>query len=63
MYDIGCFIGAIAMGFLADGIGRERFLALAAVIFIIGAVVQAASYTIVQIVCSHLMKPPSQMLL
>ncbi|KAG0647883.1 Quinate transporter [Hyphodiscus hymeniophilus] len=30
-------------------VGRERFLALAAIIFIIGAIIQAASYSIVQI--------------
>lgn len=50
LYDIGCFIGAMSVGFLADPIGRERTLAIAAFVFIIGAILQAASYTVAQIV-------------
>lgn len=53
MYDIGCFIGAMSTGILADWYGRERMLAIASAVFIIGAVLQAASYTIVQIVSYH----------
>lgn len=50
LYDIGCFIGAMSLGYLADPIGRERTLAVACVVFIVGAVLQTASYTIAQIV-------------
>lgn len=50
MYDVGCFIGAMAIGFFADRIGRERTLSLASAVFIVGAVIQAASYSITQIV-------------
>lgn len=50
LYDIGCFIGAMSLGYLADPIGRERTLAVACVVFIVGAVLQTASYTITQIV-------------
>ncbi|KAL4884507.1 general substrate transporter [Aspergillus karnatakaensis] len=50
MYDIGCFAGAISTGALADLYGRERLLAIASVVCIIGALVQAASYSIPQII-------------
>ncbi|GES64132.1 sugar transporter [Aspergillus terreus] len=54
MYDIGCFIGAMSTGILADWYGRERMLAIASMVFIIGAVLQAASYTIVQIIIGRI---------
>ncbi|KAL5356691.1 general substrate transporter [Aspergillus floccosus] len=54
MYDVGCFIGAMSTGILADWYGRERMLAIASVVFIIGAVLQAASYTIVQIIIGRI---------
>lgn len=53
LYDIGCFFGAMSTGSLADRYGRERMLAIASVVFVIGAVLQAASYTVVQIVNSQ----------
>lgn len=49
LYDIGCFIGALSVGFLADSCGRERTLSIASVVFIVGAILQCASYDIVQI--------------
>ncbi|KAM0715249.1 hypothetical protein Q7P37_008747 [Cladosporium fusiforme] len=49
LYDIGCFIGAMSVGFLADSCGRERTLSIASGVFIIGAILQCASYSITQI--------------
>ncbi|KAI1505994.1 putative sugar transporter [Biscogniauxia marginata] len=49
LYDIGCLVGAMSIGFLADLYGRERTLSIACVVFIIGAIVQSASYTITEI--------------
>ncbi|KAE8149168.1 general substrate transporter [Aspergillus avenaceus] len=50
MHDIGCFFGAMSTGSLADRYGRERMLTIASLVFVIGAVVQTASYTVVQII-------------
>lgn len=50
LYDVGCFFGAMSLGSLADPIGRERTLAVACFVFIVGAVLQATSYSIAQIV-------------
>jgi MFS family permease len=50
LYDVGCFFGAMSLGYLADPIGRERTLAVACLVFIVGAVLQATSYSIAQIV-------------
>ncbi|KAI1170398.1 general substrate transporter [Nemania sp. FL0916] len=49
IYNIGCVIGALTIGFFADAWGRERTISLASVVFIIGALLQAASYTVAQI--------------
>ncbi|KAI1107909.1 putative sugar transporter [Jackrogersella minutella] len=49
IYNIGCVVGAMTTGFFADSCGRERTISLASTVFIIGALLQAASYTIAQI--------------
>ncbi|KAJ3578625.1 hypothetical protein NPX13_g1940 [Xylaria arbuscula] len=49
IYNIGCVIGALTIGVFADACGRERTISLASTVFIIGALLQAASYTIAQI--------------
>ncbi|KAH0839277.1 hypothetical protein FOPE_05274 [Fonsecaea pedrosoi] len=46
LYDVGCFMGAMSIGYLADQCGRERTLSIASVVFVIGAVIQAASYDV-----------------
>ncbi|KAI1305099.1 general substrate transporter [Xylaria venustula] len=48
IYNIGCVIGALTIGFFADSCGRERTISLASSVFILGALLQAASYTIAQ---------------
>ncbi|KAI0376772.1 putative sugar transporter [Hypomontagnella monticulosa] len=49
LYDIGCLVGAMSIGFLADHYGRERTLSIACVVFVVGAVLQSASYNITAI--------------
>ncbi|KAI1407890.1 putative sugar transporter [Hypoxylon sp. FL1857] len=49
LYDIGCLIGAMSIGFLADHCGRERTLSIACVVFVVGAVLQSASYNVTSI--------------
>ncbi|KAI1331571.1 putative sugar transporter [Xylariaceae sp. FL0255] len=49
IYNIGCVIGALTVGYLADTFGRERTLSLASTVFIAGALLQAVSNTIPQI--------------
>lgn len=48
VYNISCALGALFVGNLADVYGRERTLSLASVITILGALVQAFSYSLVQ---------------
>ncbi|KAI8629474.1 general substrate transporter [Xylariaceae sp. FL1651] len=49
IYNIGCVIGALTIGFFADICGRERTISLASTVVIVGALLQAASNTIAQI--------------
>ena len=39
----GCFVGALSTGFIADRIGRRYNLILAAVLAIVGTIMQAAA--------------------
>lgn len=48
IYNISCAVGAMTIGYLADILGRERSLAFASVLTILGALVQAGSYTVAQ---------------
>ena len=50
IYNIGCVIGALSVGRLADGYGRERTISLASIVFVIGAFIQTVSYTLWQMV-------------
>ncbi|KAK7729989.1 hypothetical protein SLS53_009104 [Cytospora paraplurivora] len=50
IYNISCAVGAISIGYLADTLGRERSLAFASALTILGALVQAGSYTVSQMI-------------
>ncbi|KAI0133006.1 general substrate transporter [Xylariales sp. AK1849] len=54
IYNIGCALGAMTIGFFADSYGRERTISLASVVFIAGALLQSASYTVTQITIGRL---------
>ncbi|KAI0017913.1 permease of the major facilitator superfamily [Xylariomycetidae sp. FL0641] len=49
IYNIGCVLGALTVGWFADVCGRERTLSLASGIFIVGALLQAGAGSIGQI--------------
>ncbi|KAI1658573.1 putative sugar transporter [Daldinia decipiens] len=53
LYDIGCLVGTVSIGFLANHRGRERTLSIACVVFIIGAILQSASYNITSVTVGH----------
>ncbi|KUI67025.1 High-affinity glucose transporter [Cytospora mali] len=48
IYNISCAIGAMTIGYIADILGRERSLAFASTLTILGALIQAGSYTVSQ---------------
>ncbi|KAL3421588.1 hypothetical protein PVAG01_08034 [Phlyctema vagabunda] len=50
----GAFIGAVAAGVTADRYGRKGAIYMGCVLFIIGAVIQAASYSIAQMTVGRL---------
>ncbi|KAI9688124.1 MAG: Solute carrier 2 (Facilitated glucose transporter) member 8 [Bathelium mastoideum] len=43
LFDLGCLLGALFLGTLADRLGRERTLALGALTCLVGAICQAAA--------------------
>ncbi|CAN6640166.1 hexose transporter Hxt13p [Trichomonascus vanleenenianus] len=49
LYDIGCLAGAFCSGNFSDRLGRERIMAYASIMFIIGAIIQASAFSVVQI--------------
>src|SRR6266542_3524871 len=52
---IGCFIGAFFAGRLADLMGRRNTMKLAALLFLIGAIVQGASQSHIIFVLARIM--------
>lgn len=52
---IGCFVGAFLAGKLADAMGRRKVMMLAAVLFLIGALVQGFSHVQILFVIARFM--------
>ncbi len=50
----GAFIGAVCAGLTADRFGRKGAIYMGCLLFIIGAVLQAASYSLVQMTIGRL---------
>eukprot|EP00123_Amoebidium_parasiticum_P007658 comp18260_c1_seq1/m.19254 comp18260_c1_seq1/g.19254 ORF comp18260_c1_seq1/g.19254 comp18260_c1_seq1/m.19254 type:complete len:344 (-) comp18260_c1_seq1:658-1689(-) len=46
LFSVGCFIGALPSGTMADKVGRKKTLMLNAVVFIVGATMQAACHSV-----------------
>lgn len=49
IYDIGCALGAVVAFIFGERIGRRRSVILANLIVLVGAAVQAASYSYAQV--------------
>ena len=49
-YDLGCFAGAIMAMVLGEKLGRRRAIGLGCMILAVGGVLQAASYSVAQMV-------------
>ena len=54
LYTLGCFFGALSCIFLGDRIGRIRTIMLGAIISIFGAVIQASSFSLAQLIVGRL---------
>ncbi|KAJ5753764.1 uncharacterized protein N7511_007917 [Penicillium nucicola] len=49
-YDIGCIIGTLVSMFAGDKLGRRRSILIGCCILIVGAILQTASYSLVQMI-------------
>ncbi|KAH0826914.1 general substrate transporter [Lanmaoa asiatica] len=54
IYEVGCLFGAISALWIGDWLGRRRTIMLAATIMIIGAILQATSYSYAQIIVARI---------
>ncbi|OZJ05384.1 hypothetical protein BZG36_01976 [Bifiguratus adelaidae] len=54
MYTLGCFFGALSCIFLGDRLGRIRTMMLGAFVHIIGATLQASSFSLPQLIIGRL---------
>lgn len=54
IYEIGCFFGAIATFFVGEKLGRRRCILLGMTVLAIGAVLQASSYTVAQLIVGRI---------
>ncbi|KAF8639635.1 hypothetical protein AX17_000900 [Amanita inopinata Kibby_2008] len=53
IYEIGCFVGALSNLWVGDKLGRRRTIVLGGIIMIIGAILQATSYSYAQILVAR----------
>jgi len=56
LYTLGCFFGALSCIQLGDRLGRIRMIQLGAFVHIIGAVLQASSYSLGQLIVGRLVR-------
>ena len=48
IYDIGCFVGAIAAMWIGERLGRRKTVLVGTTIMTVGAILQIASYSVAQ---------------
>ena len=54
IYDIGCFVGAIAACWLGEALGRKKSVLCGTTIMTVGAVLQVASYSVPQMIVGRI---------
>ncbi|KAF9218149.1 hypothetical protein BS17DRAFT_314231 [Gyrodon lividus] len=54
VYEVGCLFGAIFALWIGDRLGRRRTIMLAGIIMMVGAILQATSYSYTQLVIARL---------
>lgn len=54
IYDIGCFVGAIAAFLIGDPLGRKKSILLGTVIMSIGAILQITAYGVPQMIVGRI---------
>ena len=54
LYTLGCFFGALCCVFLGDRLGRIRTIMLGAAVNIVGAIIQASSFSLGQLIVGRL---------
>ncbi|KAG8217976.1 general substrate transporter [Butyriboletus roseoflavus] len=54
VYEVGCLLGAISAFWVGDRLGRRRTIMLATSIMVIGAILQATSYSYAQLVVARI---------
>lgn len=54
LYDIGCFVGAVAAFFLGDLLGRKKAVLLGTTIMSIGAILQITTYSVGQMIAGRI---------
>jgi len=54
VYEIGCLAGALATMYIGDKLGRRKTIVLGCVVMIIGAIIQAASYSAGQLLVARI---------
>ncbi|EPQ59314.1 sugar transporter [Gloeophyllum trabeum ATCC 11539] len=54
IYEIGCLVGALSNLWIGDRLGRRKTIVLGGIIMIIGAILQASSYSYAQMVVARI---------
>lgn len=54
VYNLGCFFGALSTIYSGDKLGRPRVLLLGSTVIAVGAVIQAASYSVAQMMVGRI---------
>lgn len=50
MNKVGCFIGSVTTAFVGEKLGRRKTVAIGCAIMVVGAILQASSYTRAQMI-------------